>query len=57
MVASMIIQEKNMLEAVLAAVYIHGLSGDIGSEKCGEKCMTASDIIRYLPFAVKQLKS
>ncbi len=57
MVASMIIQEKNLLEAVLAAVYIHGLSGDIGSEKCGEKCLTAGDIIRYLPFAVKQLKS
>jgi len=53
----MIIQDKNMLEAILAAVYVHGLSGDIGSEKRGEKCLTAGDIIRYLPLAVKQLKS
>jgi len=35
MIASMIIQEKNLLEAVLAAVYIHGLSGDIGVKRLG----------------------
>ncbi len=55
MIASMIIQEKNLLEAVLAAVYIHGLSGDIGAEKVGEKPLTAGDIIRYLPLAVRTL--
>lgn len=55
MIASMIIQEKNLLEAVLAAVYVHGLSGDIGAEKVGEKPLTAGDILRYLPLAVKTL--
>lgn len=55
MIASMIIQEKNLLEAVLAAVYVHGLSGDIGAEKVGEKPLTAGDIIRYLPQAVRAL--
>lgn len=56
MIASMLIQEKNMLEAILAAVYVHGLSGDIGAEKLGEKPLTAGDIIRYLPSAVKLLQ-
>ncbi len=57
MIASMIVQEKNLLEAVLAAVYIHGLSGDIGAEKLGEKALTAGDIIRYLPSGLKLLES
>ena len=56
MIASMIIQEKNLLEAILAAVYVHGLSGDIGAEKLGEKSLTAGDIIRYLPSAVRFLE-
>jgi hydroxyethylthiazole kinase-like uncharacterized protein yjeF len=57
MIASMIVQEKNLLEAVLAAVYIHGLSGDIGAEKLGEKALTAGDIIRYLPSGLRRLES
>jgi hydroxyethylthiazole kinase-like uncharacterized protein yjeF len=55
MIASMVIQEKNLLEAVLAAVYIHGLSGDLGVEKLGEKPLVAGDIIRYLPKGIKLL--
>ncbi len=55
MVASMIIQEKNLLEAVLAAVYVHGLSGDLGAQKLGEKALIAGDIIRELPRSIKLL--
>jgi len=55
MIASMIIQEKNLLEAVLAAVYIHGLSGDIGVKMVGERPLTAGDIIRFLPAGIKLL--
>jgi hydroxyethylthiazole kinase-like uncharacterized protein yjeF len=55
MIASMIIQEKNILEAVLAAVYIHGLSGDIGAKRLGEKFLTAGNIITYLPAAMRTL--
>ena len=53
MIASMIIQEKDILQPTLAAVYIHGLSSDIGAEKIGEKPLTASNIINYLPQAIK----
>ena len=55
MIASMIIQEKNILEAVLAAVYIHGLSGDIGARRLGEMPLTAGNIITYLPNAIKEI--
>jgi hydroxyethylthiazole kinase-like uncharacterized protein yjeF len=57
MIASMIIQEKNFLEAVLAAVFIHGISGDIGVSRLGEKSLTAGNLIGYLPAAMKELQS
>jgi NAD(P)H-hydrate epimerase len=55
MIASMIIQEKNITEAVLAAVYIHGLSGDLAAKKWGEKPVTAGNLISFLPSAIKSL--
>jgi NAD(P)H-hydrate epimerase len=55
MIASMIIQEKNILDAILAAVYVHGLSGDIGVARLGEKSLTAGNMITYLPAAIKAL--
>ena len=53
--ASMIIQDKDFLASILAAVYVHGFCGDLAAQKLGEKSMTASDIIRCLPAAVKHL--
>ncbi|MFC2167428.1 NAD(P)H-hydrate dehydratase [Acidobacteriota bacterium] len=57
MLAAMIIQEKekDLLSAVLSAVYVHGLSGDIAAQRLGEKSMTARDIIRSISPALKTL--
>jgi len=55
MMASMIMQEKNILNALLSSVYVHGLSGDIGAEKLGEKSLTAGNLISYLSAAVKTM--
>lgn len=55
MLAAMIIQEEDILPAVLAAVYVHGLSGDIAVRRLGEKSLTARDIIRYISSAVKAI--
>jgi hydroxyethylthiazole kinase-like uncharacterized protein yjeF len=57
MIASMIIQEKDPLLATLAAVFVHGLSGDIGAQKIGEKALTAGKLITYLPVAIKAVSS
>jgi NAD(P)H-hydrate epimerase len=39
-------------EAVAAAVYLHGLAGEIGARAVGEKSLIATDILKYLPDAV-----
>ncbi len=56
MIAGFLMQEKDPLGAVLAAVYLHGLSGDLAAEKIGERALVAGDLIRYLPKAAKTLE-
>ena len=40
-------------EAVAAAVYLHGLAGEIGARAMGEKALIATDILQYLPDAME----
>lgn len=44
---------KNINQAVLTAVYLHGLAGDIAKEKLGEIPLVASEIMRSIPKAIK----
>jgi NAD(P)H-hydrate epimerase len=39
------------LEALLAAVYLHGLAGDIAQERMGEQSLIATDLLAALPEA------
>jgi NAD(P)H-hydrate epimerase len=55
MIASELAQEKDALGAVIAAVYAHGLAGDIAAERVSEKGLVAGDIVRYLPAALRAL--
>jgi NAD(P)H-hydrate epimerase len=41
-------------QAIAAAVYLHGLSREIGAAELGEKCLIATDLLRYLPAAMEQ---
>ena len=41
-------------EAVAAAVYLHGLAGQIGARALGEKCLMATDLFDYLPDAMEE---
>lgn len=54
-IASELAQEKDLLGAVVAAVYVHGLAGDIAADRLGEKSLVAGDIVRYLAPAMKAL--
>ena len=40
--------------AVAAAVYLHGLAGQLGAQALGEKCLIATDILQYLPDAMEE---
>ena len=40
--------------AIAAAVYLHGLSGEKGAREMGDKCLIATDLLRYLPAAMEQ---
>ncbi|HSQ19783.1 MAG TPA: NAD(P)H-hydrate dehydratase, partial [Blastocatellia bacterium] len=49
MIASFIAQKPDdPLRATIAAVYLHGLAGDIAASKSGIRAMIASDITSYL---------
>lgn len=40
--------------AVAAAVYLHGLCGELGAAALTEKCLNATDLLRYLPAALEE---
>lgn len=51
-IASLIGQQIEIKNALRAAVYLHGMAGDIGAECLGEYSLTAGDIIKHLPAAI-----
>jgi len=44
-------QKYTAENACLLGVYLHGLAGDLAAQDLGERSLTASDIISYLPKA------
>lgn len=43
-------------EAALLGMYLHGLAGDMAANDLGQESLIASDIIRYLPRAIRKLQ-
>lgn len=52
-ISSFLGQRIEIKNALRAAVYVHGLAGDIASSVVGEYSLIAGDIIRFLPEAIK----
>lgn len=48
---------KEQETAVLAAVYLHGLAGELGAAVLGEQPLIATDLLRFLPEAIKECAS
>jgi len=57
MVAGFIAQHPTRIfAAVVAAVYLHGLAGDVACESTGEHSLVATDLIKALPEAFRRVR-
>lgn len=60
MVAGMIAQHpknEDALSAVIAAVHLHGLAGDVMRDSLGEHSLVATDLLRGLPEAFRRTEA
>lgn len=57
MVTSLLGQGVPPFEACCAAVYLHGLAGDLAAGEKTERAMTPSDLVSYLPRAFEKIET
>src|SRR5574337_17582 len=57
LIAGLLAQGVSVGLAAQAAVYLHGLAGDLAAEAVGQEAMVASDLMAQIPEAIRQLKS
>jgi NAD(P)H-hydrate epimerase len=57
MVSGLIAQNpERIVEAVIAAVHLHGLAGDVARESMGEHSLVATDLVKALPEAFRRVR-
>jgi len=58
MVAGLLAQNpQRILEAVIAAVFLHGSAGDVAKETLGEHSLVATDVVSGLPEAFRRVRT
>lgn len=55
MIAAFIGQGAPLYEAAVLSCYLHGRAGDLAAEDMSQISLIASDIIRFIPSAIKEL--
>ncbi len=55
-IVSLLGQLKKPFDALYLGVFLHGLAGDLAADKIGTTGMIASDIIDFLPTAIKKIQ-
>jgi NAD(P)H-hydrate epimerase len=55
MIASFIAQGLETYGAAKLGVYLHGLSGDIAASKIGQVSLTATNVLEYIPEAIRKI--
>jgi ADP-dependent NAD(P)H-hydrate dehydratase / NAD(P)H-hydrate epimerase len=56
LIAGLIAQGLDALDATVLAVYLHGLAGDLVATRLGEMALAAGDLIEILPAAFAAMK-
>lgn len=54
MTVSLLGQGMDAFDACCAAVYLHGLAGDLAAAEKGERGMTPTDLLEKIPYALKE---
>ncbi len=54
-IASFAAQGADLTDAALAGVWLHGAAADLACDELGERGMLPSDVVRYLPRAIRTL--
>ncbi len=55
LIAGMVAQfGESLAKAVVAAVWVHGRAGDLAAAELGDKCVLATDLLRYVPKAMEE---
>jgi hydroxyethylthiazole kinase-like uncharacterized protein yjeF len=55
MIAGMVAQHPDdIVTAVRAAVWLHGRCGELGAEDWTDKCLLATELLNYLPRAIRE---
>ncbi len=57
MISSFYSQGLNALDAAIVGVYLHGLAGDIAAIKKGKLSLISSDVIKFIPDAIKMIEN
>jgi NAD(P)H-hydrate epimerase len=56
-IAALLSQQLDVLNAALTGAYLHGLAGDLAVRDTGQISLIATDLIEYLPAAFQQTQA
>ena len=56
LIAGLLAQGMDALDAAVLGVYLHGLAGDLAASRLGEMALAANDLIEILPATLAELK-
>src|SRR4030095_11798274 len=58
LIAGLIAQYPDQIEScVIAGVHLHGMAGNLAARELGEMPMVATDLLRFLPQAIRQVRA
>ncbi len=56
LIAALAAQGLSVFDAAVLAVHVHGLAGDLAARELGQTAVIASDVVKYLPAALRTVE-